>query len=131
VATYWANLLTPGLTGTYAYSFPSTQRSFDRLHELKTQELGCPCKKPSQIGFCLFQRMRMYYVLSFSFVPTTFVTSLLKNGILQKTYRTSSARTSRGRKFQRKNHKSKKEFAYRMRARRPTSAMPKPFAVPW
>ena len=28
---------------------------------------------------------------------------------------TSSARTSRGRKFQRKNYKSKKEFAYRMR----------------
>ena len=41
---------------------------------------------------------------------------------------TSSARTSRGWKFQRKkNYKSKKEFAYRMRARRPTSAMPKPF----
>ena len=40
---------------------------------------------------------------------------------------TSSARTSRGRKFQRKKYKSKKEFAYRMRARRPTSAMPKPF----
>ena len=37
-----------------------------------------------------------------------------------------------------KTYKSKKEFAYRMRARRPTSAMPKPFlccerasAVPW
>ena len=34
---------------------------------------------------------------------------------------------SRGRKFQReKKYKPKKEFAYSMRARRPTSAMPKP-----
>ena len=41
---------------------------------------------------------------------------------------TSSARTSRGRKFQRKKTISqRKKFAYRMRARRPTSAMPKPF----
>ena len=41
---------------------------------------------------------------------------------------TTSAQTSRGRKFQRKRIISqKKEFAYRMRGRRPTSAMPKPF----
>ena len=32
-----------------------------------------------------------------------------------------------GGSFKEKNYKSKKEFAYRMRARRPTSAMPKPF----
>ena len=32
-----------------------------------------------------------------------------------------------GGSFKEKNDKSKKEFAYRMRARRPTSAMPKPF----
>ena len=43
-------------------------------------------------------------------------------------YITSSSRTSRGRKFQKKkNYIAKKEFAYRMCARRPTSAMPKPF----
>ena len=41
---------------------------------------------------------------------------------------TSSSRASRGRKFQKKkNYIAKKEFAYRMCARRPTSAMPKPF----
>ena len=32
-----------------------------------------------------------------------------------------------GGSFKEKKYKSKKEFAYRMRARRPTSAMPKPF----
>ena len=38
------------------------------------------------------------------------------------------ARTSRGRKFQRKKTISQRKiFAYRMRARRPTSAMPKSF----
>ena len=42
---------------------------------------------------------------------------------------TSSSRASRGRKFQKikKWCIARKEFAYRMRARRPTSAMPKPF----
>ena len=42
---------------------------------------------------------------------------------------TSSSRASRGRKFQKKKKWciARKEFAYRMRARRPTSAMPKPF----
>ena len=42
---------------------------------------------------------------------------------------TSSSRASRGRKFQKKKelYIAKKEFAYRMCARRPTSAMPKPF----
>ena len=41
---------------------------------------------------------------------------------------TSSSRASRGRKFQKKKELySKEEFAYRMCARRPTSAMPKPF----
>ena len=41
---------------------------------------------------------------------------------------TSSSRASRGRKFQRKkDYIAKKEFAHRMCARRPTSAMPKPF----
>ena len=40
---------------------------------------------------------------------------------------TSSFRASRGWKFQKgKNYKQKKEFAYRMCARRRTSAMPKP-----
>ena len=40
----------------------------------------------------------------------------------------SSSRASRGRKFQKKKkYIAKKEFAYRMCARRPTSAMPKPF----
>ncbi len=39
----------------------------------------------------------------------------------------SSSRESRGRKFQReKNYKPKKEFAYRICTRRPTSAMPTP-----
>ena len=41
---------------------------------------------------------------------------------------TSSSRASRGRKFhKKKNYIAKKEFAYKMCARRPTSAMPKPF----
>ena len=41
---------------------------------------------------------------------------------------TSSSRASRGRKFQKKkNYIAKKDFPYRMCARRPTSAMPKPF----
>ena len=41
---------------------------------------------------------------------------------------TSSARTSRGRKFQKeRNYIAQTEFAYRMCARRPTSAMPKSF----
>ncbi len=47
----------------------------------------------------------------------------------QASISTSSSRASRGRKFQKKNKWciARKEFAYRMRARRPTSAMPKPF----
>ena len=61
LATYWTDFLTPGLTGTYAYSFPSINSTiFRSIARAKTQELGCP--------------------------PTTFVTSLLKNGILHKTY---------------------------------------------
>ena len=44
-------------------------------------------------------------------------------------YCTNSSRASRGRKFQKKKelYIAKKQFAYRMCARRPTSAMPKPF----
>ena len=46
---------------------------------------------------------------------------------LSQLQNTSSSRVSRGQKFQKdKNYKAKKEFAYRMCARRRTSAMPKP-----
>ena len=59
---------------------------------------------------------------------TTATASNNSNHTANSNINTSSSRASRGRKFQKKKYYiAKKEFAYKMCAGRPTSAMPKPF----
>ena len=99
---------------------------------MATCPFSCPFKHkfPGQRDIECCEKIRRCVQVGCSLMapwqPVVSLVALITGEIL---YITSSSRASRGRKFQKKKKWciARKEFAYRMRARRPTSAMPKPF----